>query len=49
MRAEIISMTEEKIDKEGIERAGEILKNGGLSLQRRFTDLEETLWTRRLP
>ena len=30
MRAEIISMTEEKIDKEGIERAGEILKNGGL-------------------
>lgn len=30
MRAEIISMTEAKIDKEGIERAGEILKNGGL-------------------
>ena len=30
MRAEIISMTEEKIDKEGIKRAGEILKNGGL-------------------
>ena len=30
MRAEIISMTEEKIDREGIKRAGEILKNGGL-------------------
>ena len=39
MNTKVVTIKEDHIDEEAIQEAGQILKNGGHSRQRQFTDL----------